>query len=270
MERTFDHYCKAIKHHLADDKLLHHREILRKPSPAQLRNLCTAICENGLNHSDDLVFRTFFGATKDEDLQKAIRKFDIEKFRPVRNFLLGNNTSTNVGCLNLIAVISDFNPRPWSRFLKQGVATVTDPEPHEEATAPCDPKPAVTDMASPRTGRWIPVLMLLFLGCGFFIKAVFFDAKECMQWQQDRYVVVDCQQQDTVYGTGVIALDAAKLGLRKIEVKKDAPCKVGNKAIIWYCKQDNNVAFFNAPGHHPVTGKALVPASPHMVAKWGK
>src|SRR5690606_39627916 len=73
--------------------------------------------------------------------------------------------------------------------------------------------------------------------------------EECMCWNGEKYIPVDCQDKTQPYQ--VIGLDQDKLEhFRKIT----KPDTLGIKDIgnIWYSKMDNEVEFFTVQGDHPV------------------
>ena len=109
---------------------------------------------------------------------------------------------------------------------------------------------------------------MVVLLSAYFIKDVFFPKKECMQWQTDHYEAVDCNSSNP--GTGandIIPFDEDEFKLKKIEVTKKTPFFKNKKPLVWYCKQDNKVEFFNSEGHHPGTHKQLKPISKYMIDK---
>jgi hypothetical protein len=114
------------------------------------------------------------------------------------------------------------------------------------------------------------VLIIIFSVC-YTAKDVILPEKECMQWQDDHYELVDCQgEADSKYDTPIEILDKNAIDLRKIEVCDSTHFFCGGKATVWYCKVGNDLEYFNGPGagFHPITKKQLNPISDYMITKY--
>ncbi|RKO68528.1 hypothetical protein D7322_26700 [Sphingobacterium puteale] len=108
---------------------------------------------------------------------------------------------------------------------------------------------------------------LRFAGIASLIVAIFFAVhyltpEDCMCWNGERYIEVDCQDKTQRYR--VIGLDQEKLEhFRKIT----RPDTLGIKDMgtIWYSKIDNEIEFFTAPGYHPIqTMRSLKATTKHI------
>jgi len=108
---------------------------------------------------------------------------------------------------------------------------------------------------------------LRFAGIASLIIAIFFAVhyltpEDCMCWNGERYIQVDCQDKTQRYR--VIGLDQEKLEhFRKIT----RPDTLGIKDMgtIWYSKIDNEIEFFTAPGYHPIqTMRSLKATTKHI------
>jgi len=108
---------------------------------------------------------------------------------------------------------------------------------------------------------------LRFSGIASLIIAIFFTVyyltpEDCMCWNGERYIQVDCQDKTQRYR--VIGLDQDKLEhFRKIT----RPDTLGLKDLgnIWYSKIDNEIEFFTAPGYHPIqTMRSLKATTKHI------
>jgi hypothetical protein len=109
--------------------------------------------------------------------------------------------------------------------------------------------------------------VLRFSGLASLIIAIFFTVhyltpEDCMCWNGERYIQVDCQDKTQRYR--VIGLDQDKLEhFRKIT----RPDTLGLKDLgnIWYSKIDNEIEFFTAPGYHPIqTMRSLKASTKHI------
>jgi len=87
---------------------------LANPSPANLRDHTLMRLSEGLSREDDLVLKDFFNPTNQYgDLESSIRRFELDRFRPVINFVKGRTTKPDESIVKLLAVLLDFEPRPF-------------------------------------------------------------------------------------------------------------------------------------------------------------
>ena len=69
----------------------------------------------------------FFKTRPDTTLRKAIENIDVEKLKKICNFLNGKSQSTSPNSLNLIAILVDFEPRPFKKFYENSKTEETKP-----------------------------------------------------------------------------------------------------------------------------------------------
>lgn len=113
---------------------------------------------------------------------------------------------------------------------------------------------------------------VVLIGLGFIIYLALPDT-ECMQWSNDHYEIVDCDQetQGLVRINQVELLDKSLINLKKVKVCDTTPCFDKNgAAIIWYAKTANGIDFFNGHGRHPENNRALRPITPYIFNKYVK
>lgn len=298
MRRIFDDYLKAVKLQFEQEKDGTYASYFLMPSPAQLRELCLFFFDNGLSNQDKKVFEIFFKSKEGELLRRDIEQVDVDKFRPIVNFFKGKNERTSSPSVELIAVLLDFKPRPFHLFLKQdekmqeeevereslaeeldeveiGKERITAEKMPEESDSPIlftsFQEPAKKQMTIPRS-VFLVLIAISIIAVGYIAKDICFPAKECMQWQKDRYVAVDCQSEAQGFLTVMEKKPLQKelLEFRKIEVTPATKLFEYDKPLVWYCKQNKKVEFFNQPGVHPVTGKPLKPITHYMANEHGK
>ena len=59
------------------------------PSPAKLRDECWKVCENRFQPKDLNTLRDFFGGVNGkEDCLRVIKRFELDKFKPLINYLI--------------------------------------------------------------------------------------------------------------------------------------------------------------------------------------
>ena len=76
--------------------------------------------DNSISKNDENIFRLFFKVKVEQNLRKEIEYCDIGKFKPIISFLKGEKDSDNVTRIELAAILVDFNPRPYAKYLQNG------------------------------------------------------------------------------------------------------------------------------------------------------
>ncbi len=97
--------------------------------------------------------------------------------------------------------------------------------------------------------------------------------KQCMQWSEDHYEIVDCSSKIEGNFNEIIRLDKDLLDFRKIKACDTTTCFLTNgDPIVWYGKTANGIDFFNDNGNglHPENKKALHPMTGYMFSKYLK
>lgn len=87
---------------------------LLRPTPGKLRNECLSVFGERCLLKDEKILRLFFGP-KDKlaDYGQSISKIEIDKFRPLINFLKRRTNVTDERNIELLAWLIDFEPRPY-------------------------------------------------------------------------------------------------------------------------------------------------------------
>ena len=116
----------------------------------------------------------------------------------------------------------------------------------------------------------IGIVALLLFTSGYLVKEKFFPNKECMQWNENHYEVVNCNtaKQSIVALHEIIPLEEREVNLKKIAVNKETIFFKNGKAQIWYGKIDGEVVYFNTYGTNPETGKHLKPITEYIINKY--
>lgn len=93
---------------------------LEKPSPGDLRNLFLLMMADGLSREDQETFMRFFKyAGEYAELDTYIRRYDLDKLRPLRNYILGYTTNPSEDVVKMLAILIDFRPRPYRQWREQ-------------------------------------------------------------------------------------------------------------------------------------------------------
>ena len=215
-------------------------------------------------------------------MRKKIENFDVEKFRSIGNFLKGKSEKTNTSSLNLIAILVDCKPRPYSKFLKSGSLPMVEFEPATNEVSKIsnaiNSKNQIFEQLEIKDCNinfkqisWtIGIVALLLFTSGYLDKEKFFPNKECMQWNENHYEVVNCNtaKQGLVAVHDIIPLEEREINLKKIEVNKETIFFKNGKPLIWYGKIDGEVVYFNTYGTNPETGKQLKPITEYIINKY--
>lgn len=87
---------------------------LVSPTPARLRDECLLVCKENFHRKDEGILRTFFNTSGDRDhYLDEINNCDIDRFKPLINFLRNPSITTDVKNINLLAWLIDFKDRPF-------------------------------------------------------------------------------------------------------------------------------------------------------------
>lgn len=277
---TYDKYSAAIKARYEEVKVGVYSSYLLQPTPAQLRNLCVLLLDQGVNKADERIFTLFFQVKEGENLRRSIENFDVDKFKAIKNFLLGKNAKTNSNSLNLIAVLVNFQPRPYSKFIQQGITEVSEPFEgiaiQEEENKEVLRQEYILDdgMLHQKSAKAKKIaiglgVVGLMLG-SYGIKKEYFPNKKCMQWNNDHYEEVVCEGSKIGFTeeNPIIQKQESLIDFKKIEVYDTTTFFKNKQPQVWYCKQDGKCEYFNAPGLHPESGKTLKPISKYIIKKY--
>ncbi|MBF2708341.1 hypothetical protein [Flavobacterium soyangense] len=281
---TTDDYKTAVKTKYEDAKAGNFSGFLLKPSPAELKNLCLVLFDKGINKLDQEILDRFFELDDKSNKRKQIENFDVDKLRPISNFLKDKTETTRVVNLDLMAVLVDFNPRPYRKFLtgKEIVKLTADFSINESSKK--DKKREETieksggvleefKKSSISKRMVLVVLVLLVFGLvGYGVKSNFFPDKNCMVWVKNHYQAVEYDKVKDTAEVSPINQDVLD-NFKKITVSDSTSFfKNGdyNHPLVWYGKSPDKkqYEYFNQPGLHPETGKTLKPISKYIIKKY--
>lgn len=278
MVKTSNDYQKAVRDHYEIEKGKRYSVFLTDPSPAKLRDYCLLLLELGMSVADQHQLALFFKPKSDETLYKCISGCDTDKLKAIRDFLIGKTQQTNSVNLELIAVMVHYQPRPLHKFLR-GFETEKEVEQEEDFNVieeenlllPQHQERRLAPPSAKLKSKWIVLSLLLItiVSVGYVAKDVCFPEKQCMQWQEDHYEIVDCEVQGFIEISPVIALDKNVVGLKRVTLRKDMEFFKYKRPLYYYYKPSrDSVEFFNGPGYHPITKKPLNEITRHMIDKY--
>lgn len=307
---TFEDYRNAIKAKYEEEIEGEYANNLISPTTANLRNLCIKRFMSNNNKDDLNTFESFFEFPFDKDKKNLFGDDEMNKLEAVKRFLLGRTERPAEDTIQLAAILVDLQPRPFSEFRKQideedskliedlrnnkssrevsseemsdsiEIDSSNDPEPtaddqESEASQIPDSEPTEIhnedDKPKSKKMRYAAIIAIL-MGLGLIIYLAL-PKKECMQWSNDHYEMVDCDLKVNSLGImpPVELLDESLINLKKVQVCDTTSCFDKNgDAIIWYAKSENGVDFFNGHGRHPENNRPLKPVTKYIISKYVK
>lgn len=308
MSKTSSDYSIAIMQRYEAEKSKKYSGFLYDPTPRLLKELCLILFDSGLKKKDVEVFESFFTPKSESGLRKAIERFDGEKLRPVCNFLKGTSKKTNSNILNLIAVLIDFEDRPFANFINITKQTDNQVDGHNEEVIHDEKNTEAKTNDKDGSDKPIPIVLvvddshtaennspvketdgnspkgwmkmagigiggLAVLSFGYTAKNMIFPEKQCMKWVADHYEMVDCLNQTQGLGSyeTVVPYDEREFNRVELRVCDTTEFFVnGNreKPKVWYDKERDGLRYFNMDGVSPETGDDLKPITDYMIGQY--
>ena len=277
MKDTFSSYKAALKQQYEENKSGVFANFLAQPTPARLRDLGILLFKENRSQNDKKVFQSFLGFEFEiNGIQKI--KNETNKFKPLATFLKNETELSDFNAADFLAILVDFQQRPYSKFLQQGVTEVkrfdNEPTVEEENLIKAqeyeyNPLPLKN---SKRKAIFIFAGIIGLLTISYIVRKEFFPAKECMQWNNDHYEEVVCAGNKIGFYeiNPIFEKNDDLLDFKKINVCDTTTFFKYNQPMVWYIKQNGKCEYFNAPGLHPISGKPLRPISKYIIAKYIK
>lgn len=90
---------------------------LDQPSPGALRSACINANQERPIANEIVLLRNFFGTLDDDadSLNRRIENFDLDRFRPLRSFMMGNIPNPQLHTIEILAWLVDYEHRPYYR-----------------------------------------------------------------------------------------------------------------------------------------------------------
>lgn len=297
---TIKDYKNAIKEKYELEIKHYSNSYLIKPSQANLRKLCWEKFENNNNQNDLNTFKTFFGFAFDL-IQKNTIKTATDRFKPIGAFFRGDTESPTDDIIELAAILVDFQPRPYKLFRLKSIENEQiekqkiDHEPSNQKNETSEnidykiesesdsreinkPVALFLDFKKEAPQNWLKSKKSIIIGTiiifilGFTISYCFFQKNQCMQWSEDHYEMVSCDEETLGLATFNIIepVDKTVLNLKKIKVSDTTTFFKNGEAIVWYAKTEKGIDFFNTHGRHPENSKSLKPVTKYIIHKYVK
>ncbi|MDM1378681.1 hypothetical protein [Myroides marinus] len=306
---TSTNYIDSIKAHIDNVKLLSKYTSLLSPSPALLKDYCFSVCKRSdLTIGDRDILKTFLKSKSSdlEDILSALQKLDIDKFKPVQNFLNGKTVAPkNQTIVEIIALFYDFEPRPLGKYLgnankvnQEDLHEVVDREEEKEiveekedrletVNVPTGISSVVEEskLSGSKQNNSLKKKLIVgisslaaLIGGGYGVTKVayFSDSDQCIVWEEDKYITCDCAEGMTAYeqdkGNMPVRYNESLLkGFRRINVDCNTSFFKDNKPKVWFVKTGaDQHEYFSSPGNgtHPTLNKTVKPVSQYHLNKY--
>lgn len=264
------------------------------PSRAGLRDIFRELVP-GMTKSDKEVVRAFLVRADIDRLDADLENMSVDKFRAMITLMKGKSQSSDIKNVNLLAVLVGFEPRPLNNYLKGKNAQGLNPGEESEikiseekskakndqgipsasaetigqnptdATSETTVNPETRNTSVQNQPRKKPYQRYILWSLAILIPtalALFMTPRtpECMQWNGDRYVSVDCQTDGK--NASVVARDSAQFLVSRLRIVDSTSFFKAGKVVVWYLQRNGKYEFFDHPGYHPIeTGRELKPVS---------
>lgn len=281
---------------------------LQHPTPAKLRRECLIVFEIRRAKADLEILKQFFGHNEDEEsYERAIRKMDTDRFKPLAKFLRGEIRNTEDRNIILLSWLIDFSPRPYrpgyqsekmnNNFEKAAQGEESSINSGDEADMdklevlePLEDPGSTTEMGTYSVpipefekhylnkykkyglvGLALLVISAISLSPYNTFKTSFtslLSNPQCMYWADDHYVSVECDQR--IPNMEAIPLEPFKLNHFKKITRRDTLTERDiNK--VWYASVNKQIEFYTTEGNDPrEPGRRLRPMSKYIFEKYIK
>ncbi len=289
----FEDFKKAVLNSYTEKKISNQlSDNLLNPTKAQLRKECLLILKNRYLKKDDETIKAFFDPTgKFDNHELSISKFDLEDFKALQKFLLGQPGIRKEENIKLLAWLIDFEPRPYTFGGKYNTPEKKEyvSENEEPINEPILNLPTTTGVPWGKIGviTFLSILLVLLsikifsslkdIGDKILVNKqeekvprtapLTSGSKHCMYWADDHYESIACSQK--IKGSTIIALDKQKLNQLKRITRPDTLSKK-DLAKTWYVKiNKDSIEFYTDSGSYPLDSKKrLKPLTIHMLNKY--
>ncbi|WP_298395213.1 hypothetical protein [Flavobacterium sp.] len=280
LQDALEAYKKAIRVKFEEEKIKEYSSFLLVPSRAKLRQLCIERFKNN-DSSDDLKsFEIFFGFPFESGNKNKLQAA-TDRFRPIENFLKGESDLADIEGINMSAILLNFEPRPFKKFAKlnsddfvedvkgTNVAKNKSNSIIEKEEKPVFFKDEVIVASKSNLKKKVGIGSIVVFGL-FGAKSMFFKEKECMEWKEDHYELVDCKGEQVEFASAKIIKPYNEMEFSRKELTVCDTTKFfnGDKPIVWYSKKNNEIQFFSMDGENPENGAELRKVTQYIIEKY--
>lgn len=264
---------------------------LHKLTPRRVKNICLNFDDENLSIEDKRTVEKFFELKNGEDLLTKKKRYDTDGFRPICNFLKGGTeTIQQHYAIELIAIIIDFNPRPYNRYYKNesyeesnkiqgkkdyGKSVDYISEEENKTHIPVKPKNKTLFAWYSSVFAMNTILFKVIIATTFTTIFILFLMKtnskpNWMVWKKDHYVEVNFNLNK--YDLNQLKLYKEDRILNFKQITPDCNTRFFNTnghENLWYGKNKNGeLEYFTDLGLHPETEKTLKKITKHIITKY--
>ena len=278
------------------------------PSPGELKSWSMSCYLRGLSKEDETVFIRFFNRERStKELIVLIEQFDLDKLRPLRNFISGDTQKRpDENIVKLLAVLINFNPRPyraidWDEQV-HSVGSKKEVKNHLE-TAFMPPGFLVDDLdghniekkillekkldeelqegksekknelitqtsKKKKSNHKTIIYALAGLTIIFLCSVIYYNMDTADCMCWNGEQYVEIDCQDSTQSYQIVGLNKNKL-MHFRKITRQDTLNLEDVGKVWYSKIDKRIEFFTYPGHHPVHHeKSLKAATKHIIENY--
>lgn len=208
-------------------------------------------------------------AAKEEDEVKVKEDEQKEEVNPAAKTFVGNLVA-EIQIKGFADVEPDLRKEEESKTLGQVEVMPVVPKP-QSISLFVIAKDRIRETLTKKLWRTAAVIAIVFV-FGFGISYYAFPKKQCMQWNNDHYDIVDCDLEvNGLLLSSIEPLDEKRIDFRKLKVCDTTNCfRKDGEAFVWYTKTPDGIDFFNSHGRHPEYNRPLRPVSHYIFNKYVK
>ena len=241
---------------------------LMQPTRSGLREECLHVYAEKGHPKDAAVLRLFFGPIETgDDYVQRIRNFDVDKFRPLVNFLKDQTLNTQDKNIELLAWLIGFNTEPSAAI--SGALPIVDISKTNLTT----PKklagiiPVETLIPNHKLFDKRIILALVTIIVVVLIGSFSKESNQCMYWDGYQYKSIPCDEK-AGHAT-IVALDTFKVTHLK-KISRPDTITESDMGKVWYRKiKRDSIEFYTGAGEHPLDNKKqLMPLTDYILNKY--
>ncbi|WP_316834477.1 hypothetical protein [Pedobacter nutrimenti] len=257
-------------------------ENLEHPGRQKLQRECLIAVKDKNRSKDEQLLRRFFDPSNEyEDLARSIEKFELDKFRPLVNFLVRGTKLRDELSVKLLAWLIGFDTYSDWQKKKEAPAPTTVQPTGGTSTAPVITDPPTTKgpivvlppkSLSFKRSALISICILLF-GSGCLIlwennltrTNLPGENEQCMYWDGYKYEPANC---DDNTGHTLVPINIHAINYFK-KIRYPDTLTQYSLGKVWYSKINGKLEYFTDSGTHPVdTTRKVKPLSQYMLNKY--
>lgn len=244
------------------------------PTPASIKAEVVKICEqdSDLSAGDEKILRSFVG--KKDNVAAYRNAFSISKadpFRPLVNLFDDRSIKTNIRNIDLLALLIDFNPRPYHPNLP--ITNIIDPptKPVEPVNPPIGPVGINPPLKRSFNKQWLVLASILFFSlCAYLVWKNGFKHysghEDCMIWNDDHYEPIECNDRSTAAPHYPIKRELVDNFKR---ITKPDTLTYQSIRKVWYSNYKGRMEFYTGSGPNPLdTTRRVLPMTTHILEKY--